>query len=133
MALFGKNTIVVGASHPNGTPDLKDDQMAFSSSTGTAEKHPTVSAPGHEGLVGRSLGLLAPNQNGVASGTFISASEVAGTVAVMLQKNPNLKLDDIQRILTTTAVDTDAPVESEGAGMLDPQAALQATPDPSAN
>lgn len=130
MAKLTKDAIVVGASHPNNTPELDDDTMALLSSTGTPTHHPTLAAPGHEVIVGSELTRLAPNNNGVISGTSYAAPEVVGTIALMLQKNSTLNSDDVRRILTDTAVDTSAPLESEGAGMMDPVAALNAVQNP---
>jgi hypothetical protein len=120
------NIISVGASNPNGTADLTDDTVTLFSSGGTDDTHPTIVAPGNDVIVGKGLESIAPNENGVTRGTSFATPQVAGTIALMKQKNPNLKVDEIKKILTTTAVDTDAPVAQEGAGMLNPVAALQA-------
>jgi hypothetical protein len=118
----------VAASHPNNTPDLSDDSIAASSSPGSGEFAPTVAAPGQSVLVSQGLTQVAQNGNGVTSGTSYSAPQVTGTLALMRQEDPNLSFEDAKAILTGTAVDTPAPFEKEGAGMLDPVAALDAVP-----
>jgi minor extracellular serine protease Vpr len=65
-------------------------------------------------------------------GTSASAPFAAGVVALMLQKNPTLDAEQVRQILIKTAkkggVIGGVPNPSWGYGMLDPAAALKATP-----
>ena len=66
---------------------------------------------------------------GGASGTSMSCPVVAGTVALMLQANPNLTAKDVRRILTETAITdvyTEAAGMQAGAGKLNALAAIKA-------
>jgi len=86
---------------------------------------------------GNNLCLLAPAQSiitttpnksyGLKSGTSISAPYVSASIALMLEVNPNLQLEDVKSILTTTArsVDPDGWNYFTGAGILDVAAALE--------
>lgn len=122
----GPNVITVGSSSPNSTPDLKDDGVNVRSSVGSADRHVTLLAPGNA-IVDKPLIFIAPNGNGVTQGgTSFATPTVAGTIALMLQKKPDLTFEEVKSALVNTAVDTPAPVEAEGAGVLDPIAALNA-------
>lgn len=126
---FGPNVISVAASHPNGTADLRDDTIAPFSSVGTPNNHPLIAAPGQMNLIGKGL-LSTADVNGVTSGSSFAAPEVTATIALMLDKDPTLTFQQVKSILSSTAVDTPAPVEREGFGMMDPAAALDSVPDP---
>lgn len=71
----------------------------------------------------------APNGYIVEEGTSMASPAVAGIVALMLQKNAQLTVDDVRRILTTSAVapaGETLPNTNWGAGKVDALAALQA-------
>jgi len=107
-----EHVIAVGASDTRGTPvDVSDDTMADFSSHGPV----TVTAQGVHSAV--PYGVFATL--GDAGGTSAAAPQVTATVALMLQKNPNLTFEQVKQILKDTAIDTSAPNYAEGAGMLD--------------
>lgn len=87
---------------------------------------PDVSAPGVN-----ITSLDYSNNTGYVSGwsgTSMAAPHVAGTMALMLQKNPNLTPEDIDQILETTAVDLGSTGKDNdyGAGRIDALAAVNA-------
>lgn len=68
------------------------------------------------------------------NGTSAATPFVAGVIALMLEKNPNLDALEIHRILTTTARTDNftgaVPNREWGYGKINPAAALAATPSP---
>jgi subtilisin family serine protease len=72
-------------------------------------------------------------------GTSAAAAQVAGVIALMLSKNPNLSMTKIKEILHATAslghlkaepADVDRAKAEFGAGLVNAKAAVAATPDP---
>jgi subtilisin family serine protease len=86
-------------------------------------KHIAVAAPG--------VDLMLPGLDGTyrqISGTSFSAAEVSGTVALMLERQPNLDPDTVRRTLMSTARDL-GPRGIDpmyGAGLVDAYKALTA-------
>ena len=135
--------LTVGASSTMGTLDPSDDQMAAYSSSGptpidyaakpdlVAPGTGTVSlaAPGSTFYVNKPANLVRGTNGQFAyltlSGTSMSAPVVSGTVALMLQANPNLTPNLIKAILEYTA-DPHAGYSPlrQGAGFLDTQSAV---------
>jgi Subtilase family len=82
-----------------------------------------VAAPGVD------IFLPAPDEKyQMTSGTSFSAAYVSGLVALMLERNPALKPDEVRAILTKTARDLGAPGRDDlfGAGEADAFAAVSA-------
>ncbi len=105
------NVISVAAStdnNPNGT-------ITDFSSRGGGKWKPTLAADGLE-----VAGLIDKDGNGLpdGSGTSFSAPTVAGTVAELFAKDPNMTPEKARQILTSTAFNTPATPEEEGAGIL---------------
>jgi filamentous hemagglutinin family protein len=96
-----------------------DDKLFTGANRG---KYVSVAAPGVDILV------PAPENNyQITTGTSVAAAEVSGIVALLLERNPNLKPADVRRILTQSAKrlspgDRD---DSFGSGLIDPLKALQ--------
>jgi subtilisin family serine protease len=86
---------------------------------------------------GRYIAVAAPGVDVVApilhaavkpvTGTSIAAAHVSGLAALLIERNPSLRPEDIRRILTTTAVRPapDAQPEAVGAGRVDAFAAVR--------
>jgi subtilisin family serine protease len=68
----------------------------------------------------------------MASGTSFSAAYVSGLAALMLERNPALKPDEVRAILMKTARDLGAPGRDDlfGAGEADAYAAVSAVAAP---
>ena len=80
---------------------------------------------------GVDIFLPAPDEKyQMTSGTSFSAAYVSGLVALMLERNPALKPDEVRAILTKTARDLGAPGRDDlfGAGEADAFAAVSAVP-----
>jgi filamentous hemagglutinin family protein len=83
-------------------------------------KYVAIAAPG--------VDILVPAPDGgyqLTTGTSVAAAHVSGVVALLLERNPSLKPDDVRRILTSTATKLKgARPEEVGAGLVDPYDAL---------
>lgn len=85
--------------------------------------HIAISAPGAD------IFLPAPDEKyQITSGTSFSAAYVSGVAALMLERNPALKPNDVRAILTRTARDLGTPGRDDqfGAGEADAFAAVTA-------
>lgn len=80
-----------------------------------------VAAPGVDVLAAEPQGRYA-----FSSGTSIAAAHVSGLVALLLEKRPELGLDDVRRLLSESAVDLGGRGKDPvfGAGRVDGSAAL---------
>jgi serine protease AprX len=136
--------VTVGASTTNGTTVRSDDEMAsFSSSGPTAfdfAAKPDLVAPGVGTISLAAAGsqffatksqYLVPGTNGqnvylALSGTSMAAPVVSGTIALMLQANPNLTPNLIKAILEYTAESHANQYSAlrEGAGFLNTAGAV---------
>ena len=140
--------ITVGAIEDRGTPELDDDFVGVFSAYGTTESgfaKPELVAPG------RNLISLLASTEATAyinhpkhrvndfyfrmSGTSMAAPVVSGTVALLLQDEPDLTPDQVKYRLMTTAnqnwLDYDAT--KAGAGTVDAYAAVFGITTESAN
>ena len=140
--------ITVGAVEDRGTPWLDDDFVGVFSAYGSTESgfaKPELVAPG------RNLISLLASIEATAyknhpkhrvneyyfrmSGTSMAAPVVSGTIALLLQDEPDLTPDQIKYRLTTTA-NTNWPgydVDKAGAGTVDVYAAVYGVTTESAN
>lgn len=126
-----------------GATDNEGRLASFSSrgSFGNALFHPTLTAPGVSVIGPRAigvtgiLGLLGADFQRLslselpfyttASGTSFSAPQVAATIAMMLEVNPNLTPAQVREILQRTATPMPQYYQHEvGAGMLNAHAAV---------
>jgi subtilisin family serine protease len=96
------------------------DRLFAASNRGS---HIAISAPGVD------IFLPAPDEKyQMTSGTSFSAAYVSGLAALMLERNPALKPDEVRAILMKTARDLGAPGRDDlfGAGEADAFAAVSA-------
>ncbi len=138
--------LTVGASSHMGTADRGDDTMAAFSSRGPSAIDAAVkpdhvapgvgieslSSPDSAFYTTRASALLPGTVATPAlpylslSGTSMAAPVVSGTIALMLQANPNLTPDQVKAILQYTAQPyAGYDVLTQGAGFLDAQAAVE--------
>jgi subtilisin family serine protease len=111
------------AANPNviavSATDAQDHLFAASNRGG----HITVAAPGVD------IFLPAPDQKyQMTSGTSFSAAYISALAALMLERNPALKPQEVRALLTKTARDLGSPGRDDlfGAGEADAYAAVQA-------
>ena len=83
--------------------------------------HPDVAAPGDNisstcSSAGTVVGPCTPGMNATAGGTSMASPHVAGAVAVLLQANPTLTVDQVRMALQSTA----DPIASFGDGATAP-------------
>jgi subtilisin family serine protease len=86
-------------------------------------------------LAAPGVDILVPAPDGayqLTTGTSVASAEMSGVVALMLERNPNLRPADVKRILTATAkrLGTGARDDTYGAGLVDPLRAVQQAAEP---
>jgi hypothetical protein len=111
------DVISVAASDDQDTAQLRDDTIGDFSSRGDGTFNPTIATDG----------VGVETRFGPQDGTSFAAPKAAAIIARMQQQNPNLSVAQIKAILQQTAVDTQADPLAEGAGILNPDAALYAS------
>jgi serine protease AprX len=132
--------LAVGADDLAGTPTVADDVVPSWSSRGNG-RNPDLVAPGRSIASLRdpnsALDLAHPEARvGDAllkgSGTSQAAGVVSGSVALLLEKRPDLTPDQVKALLTRTADPlAGAGANAQGAGRIDVARALAApAPDP---
>ena len=120
-----------GAKSPPLYPAANPNVIAVS---GTDAQEKLFAASNRGGYIavaapGADIFLPAPDEKyQITSGTSFSAAYVSGLAALMLERNPALKPDDIRAILEKTARDLGAPGRDDlfGAGEADAFAAVTA-------
>ena len=82
-------------------------------------KYVAIAAPG--------VDILVPAPEGgyqLTTGTSVAAAHISGVVALMLERNKELKPAEVRSILTATAKNIGGVKTDVGAGLVDPAAAL---------
>src|SRR5206468_5565766 len=77
-------------------------------------KHVAIAAPGVDILVPAPEGTYQ-----LTTGTSVATAHISGIVALLLERNPQLKPDEIRKILTGSAKRL-GPNNEFGAGLVDP-------------
>jgi serine protease AprX len=132
--------IAVGALDDKGTPDPSDDEVPYFSARGPTldgNSKPDILAPGRKiislysvssyldgALPGRRMLSRLSRPYFRLTGTSMAAPVVSGVVALLLQKKPSLKPDQVKSILTDTAHSVSGSSDTVGAGVVDAYAAL---------
>jgi subtilisin family serine protease len=138
----GPGTVGSPGSFPQaigiGATDQEDRIASFSSRgpvtwDGVRYTKPDVSAPGHLIRSTWPRKLIASGYNTI-SGTSMATPHATGVVALMLSANPDLTVDEVREMLTTTArVEPQmgaVPNNSYGTGIIDAHAAVTARRTP---
>ena len=131
--------IAVGSSDHRGESDNKRSLLGSWTNSGTTSRRPDVLAPGKSAVSLRVPGSWADRGHpeglvpGDASqrlfrgtGTSQSAAVVSGAAALLLQRNPALKPDQVKGLLKATAYKL--PLETrpaQGAGQIDVKRAVE--------
>jgi serine protease AprX len=118
MPAADPDVIAVGAADAKGTETRTDDVVADFSNRGNAARHADVLAAGRSVVSLRVPGsyvdvmypgarlttTIDPAQRFLrGSGTSQAAAVVSGAVALLLQQRPNLRPDQVKRLLMSTA------------------------------
>ena len=122
----GANDLAASSKGPSTWQDTKYNEYPYTegSDTETGLIRPDISAPGN--LV-YSLSHNKIDKYKLMSGTSQSTPSVAGVIALMLEKNPNLTPAEICEILETTAADKPSKKNnSVGSGRVDAFNAIKA-------
>ncbi len=135
--------ISVGAADLHERTDTKKAYAASFSSSGTAERHPDLLAPGTSIASLRDPGsfidqnhpegLVATDPDGRlfrGSGTSQAAAVVSGSVALLLQDHPELTPDQVKGLLMATANDVSSDPLVAGSGLLDINDTIAALDNP---
>jgi subtilisin family serine protease len=109
----------------------------YAASLTPPQDKPEIAAPGCSIDAARSRKQRSPfanplhNQTIAESGTSASSPHVAGVIALMFERNPNMTLEKVREVLTNGATeDSSAPPHTIGAGRLDAKASFDLTPPP---
>jgi subtilisin family serine protease len=103
-----------------------DDKVFSGANRG---KYIAVAAPG--------VDILVPAPEGgyqLTTGTSVASAEVSGIAALLIERNPDLKPEDIRKILTASArrIAGKERDDNYGSGLVDPSKAIQTAGDLSA-
>jgi subtilisin family serine protease len=135
-AAYGRNVVLVAAAGndgPRADPAYPGAFRQVIAVTATDSDDKLFEHANH----GRYIALAAPGVDVVApilesavkpmNGTSIAAAHVSGVVALLIERNPSLRPEDIRRILMATAFKTDANARADefGAGRVDAFAAVR--------
>lgn len=115
---ISRNVITVGAVDDKRTPNISDDTIAIFSSRGPTKEginKPDLVAPG---VNIRSLSNTKLDSYTSLSGTSMATPLVAGSVALLLNKNDKLTHNEVKKMLIKSCIDLNSDLDSQGAGVL---------------
>ncbi len=134
--VIAPSAITVGASDDMGTVNLTDDKIADFSSRGPTFDgllKPDVVAPGINIISLRSPGSLLDKKNKNTrfgswytslSGTSMATPICSGVSALLLEANPVLAPENVKKFITITATNLHVDPNSQGAGLINAQKAI---------
>ena len=130
---FNPFVIAVGATDTKGTETISDDVVPSWSTTGNLLRNPDVVAPGTSVVSYRTRRSYIDKQHVEGrigrryfkgSGTSQATAVTSGAVALLLDRRPNLKPDQVKKALTATARRlSKASARAQGHGLLNLPAA----------
>jgi hypothetical protein len=120
-----------GAKSPPLFPAANPNVIAVSATDADDNLFPASNRGGYVALAAPGVDLFLPapdDKYQMTSGTSFSAAYVSGVAALMLQRNPALRPEELRAILMKTARDLGSPGRDDlfGAGESDAYAAVQA-------
>jgi Subtilase family len=120
-----------GAKSPPLYPAANAHVIAVSATDAQDHLFTASNRGGYIAVAAPGVDLFLPAPDGkyqMTSGTSFSAAYVSGLAALMLERNPALKPDELRALLTRTARDLGSPGRDDqfGAGEADAAAALEA-------
>ncbi len=120
-----------GAKSPPLYPAANAHVIAVSATDASDKLFAASNRGGHIAIAAPGVDIFLPAPDGkyqMASGTSFSAAYISGLAALMLERNPALKPDELRAILMRTARDLGSPGRDDqfGAGEADAFAAVSA-------
>jgi hypothetical protein len=120
-----------GAKSPPLYPAADPDVIAVSATDASDKLFPASNRGPYIAIAAPGVDIFLPAPDGkyqMTSGTSFSAAYISGLAALMLERNPALKPEQLRTILTKTARDLGAPGRDDlfGAGEADAYAAVSA-------
>ena len=113
-----------GAKSPPLFPASDENVIAVTATDAKDKLLPVANRGRHIALAAPGVDILAPAPNGnyqFSSGTSLAAAYVSGLVALILERRPNLTLETVKGILTSSAADLGPKGRDDqfGAGLAD--------------
>jgi subtilisin family serine protease len=120
-----------GAKSPPLYPAANPNVIAVSAVDASDKLFPASNRGAHIAIAAPGVDIFLPAPDGkyqMTSGTSFSAAYISGVAALILERNPALKPEQLRTILTRTARDLGAPGRDDlfGAGEADAFAAVSA-------
>jgi hypothetical protein len=120
-----------GPKSPPLYPAANSNVIAVSATDARDKLFPASNRGGHIALAAPGVDIFLPAPDGkyqMTSGTSFAAAYISGLAALMLERNPQLRPDEVRAILTKTARDLGAPGRDDlfGAGEADAFGAVTA-------
>jgi subtilisin family serine protease len=120
-----------GAKSPPLYPAANPNVIAVSATDASDRLFPASNRGAHIAIAAPGVDIFLPAPDGkyqMTSGTSFSAAYISGVAALILERNPALKPEQLRAILTRTARDLGAPGRDDlfGAGEADAFAAVSA-------
>ncbi len=128
---INSSVITVGNLDDQATVEWEDDVLSSSSSRGPTidnQTKPDILAPGTA-----INSLRVPRGYRSLSGTSMATGVVTGAALQILQKSPNLRPDDIKRLLSKNTRGLDLDSNQQGAGVISLESIFEKSEDSNAD